>query len=169
MVRSLWVTRVLGVASTTHGFAYVVVENSNRLVEWGFRNVRSEAGFTTSLAAIAAKARPAFAACDTDRLAHRNVRGSRLQEALARVCRDCGAFPVAASRSILRGPEITKGVPNRVVVEAVAKRFPVLARKLPRKRRIWDGADDRVGVFIAAFAAAAALDGLEANQSEAGR
>lgn len=52
-------------------------------------------------------------------------------------------------------------ITNHAVGEEVVRRFPQLKRVLPRRRRLWDGVDDRMGVFVATFAALGALREVE--------
>lgn len=157
--------RILGIASTSRGFSFAVVENAERLVYWGSRRPQSSAALSKALDSVQARTRPAFAACETARRAWRGDRGQRVFSVLKTLCERNEIFLVSIDRDSLLGDTgTTRQATNRLVAEVMSRRFPALARRLPKPRRIWDGNGDSLGIFLAAFAAVAAIDGMRSHE-----
>ena len=154
--------RVLGIATTSHGFAFAAMEGPTRLLGWGQRDARSLPKLAAALARAVERWRPTLVAYEGERRAHQTSRGSAFMSLLVEMCRNSGGCLVRVD-----GPRRSReAVTSTVVAEEVAKTFPTLKRVLPKRRRLWDGADDRIGVFLAASAALCAVRQVEGDEQE---
>jgi hypothetical protein len=148
--------RILGLASTTHGFAFCVTEGAVRLLDWGRTNVLAEPDMRAALTRLMESSRPLFVACELQRSRRNAVRVRTLNRAVRAVCKERGVMILCVERQLAEsGGRGRRPVTNYQIAEAAASSYPLLASKLPRKRRIWDGSDDRIGILLAAAAAAA--------------
>lgn len=146
--------RILGVAATTHGFAFAVTESPDRLIDWGSRKTPSIARLAGGLALLIARARPLFIACEFARNRSRSRRAREFNIVLEAVCAKHGIMILCVERASVK--EYGKPAPtNHDLAQAAAARFQLIATKLPRRRRLWDGVDDRIGIFLAAASAVA--------------
>jgi hypothetical protein len=147
--------RILGVASTTHGFAFCVTEGSARLLDWGRTEARLEPEVRAALTRLVDSSRPLFVACEVRRAHRKSIRARTLNRALRAVCKEYGIMILCVERRVVEDPaRASRPVTNYEIADAAAASFPLLANKLPKRRRIWEGSDDRIGILLAAAAAA---------------
>jgi hypothetical protein len=146
--------RILAIDPTYRGFGYVVLEGSDRLVDWGLCEVRTDKKDKT-LRKIGELAR----LCGPDVLVvedirHRDCRrGERamdLIEAIATLAREMDVrvrcVPVAAVRQ--RFAEL--GATNKdAVAKILASQFPELDSFRPPRRRTWMPEAEQMAVFDA--------------------
>jgi hypothetical protein len=141
--------RVIGIASTAHGFAFAVLEGPGRLVDWGVYRVHSapdavKKAFDRTLV----KNRPLFIALDRKAAEKKRSRGRLFVEAVevAAAERAIMILDVESGRALESAAE---GRTKWDVAAGMAKLFQEVAHKLPERRRPWQSEDDRVGLFIA--------------------
>lgn len=146
--------RIVGVACTTHGFAFAVTEGPNRLLDWGTRKTVSRTNVLAHLDAIVERARPLFVVCEMARNQKRSDRARIFNDALISVCTDRDIMIICVERTCCEATGRQEPT-NSDIAEAVIALFPIIADKLPRQRKLWEGADDRIGIFLAAAAASA--------------
>lgn len=148
--------RILGVAATAHGFAFANTEGTDRLLDWGSRSRSSYESVYAELDAIITRGRPLFVACEVARNWERSERAHSFNEALIFVCARHDIMILAVERRSLdyqgRGQ---RPATNHDIAQGAAARFPLIADKLPRRRKLWEGSDDRIGILLAAAAAGA--------------
>lgn len=145
--------RILGVASTSHGFAYAVTEGPERIIRSGRVTCRSLP--TKDLEVLLDSSRPLFVAAEMERMVRSTGRKERCLATLLRaLCAERDLMILAVER--------TKGTTNADVAVAAAERFPILGAP-PRQRKAWQGHADGVGVFIAAAVAASGWDHFRAT------
>jgi hypothetical protein len=102
------------------------------------------------------RARPLFVASEIERNEERSVRARKFNDALKAVCAQYEIMILCVERHSVDTPRRgRRPVTNHDIAEAAARHFPLIADKLPRRRRIWDGSDDRIGVLLAAAIAVA--------------
>ena len=142
------VVRIIGIASTTKGFAYAVTEGSKRLVSWGLLRMPSRR-VPEALDDLFSRMRPLFVSFDGVAANKKRIRGRLFKHFLATTCTsrklmllstEC-RHAVDAGR---KGP-LTKWD----IASSLAQEFRELAHKLPEKRREWQSEDDRMGIFMA--------------------
>ncbi len=147
--------RVLGIAPSTRGFGFVLMEGENTLVDWGVKAVKRDknARSLSNVANLIDLYRPDVVALENTRLkeSRRSVRIKELVE---------GIIVLAKSQNIrvkLFSPKKLKiqflndeyGT-KQAMAESLAARFPEeLGFQLPKRRRIWMGPDYRMDIFIA--------------------
>ncbi len=154
------VVRILGVASTTKGFAFAVTEGPRRLVLWGMERGRG-AKISASLTRLLERSRPLFVAFDKLASDKKRSRGRLFSVFLDRACVSPRVMilPVQATKAVAT----IQGLPIRTkldLAKALAVDFRELSHVLPEKRKVWKSEDDRIGVFMALATAVAAWNGF---------
>lgn len=154
------VIRILGVASTTRGFAFALTEGPKRLVTWGLRRrAPTQAAVVSTLKRIVESSRPLFVAFEQEASERKGRRGKRFGKMLSAACRQYGVMIHAVDSKTVK---LLAGSPKASkwqVAHAVSKRFREIQHKLPQPRRAWQGEDDRIGSFLALAAALTMWDG----------
>lgn len=146
--------RVIGITSTSHGFAYAVLEGPTRLVDWGVYRLHS--GHDAVISAFdraLVKNRPLFVALDRILSARKRLRGRLFVEAVERAALARRIMILDTDSRKATGEE--KPTRWRIAAE-MARRFPEVAHKLPKPRKPWQSEDDRMGLFLALAAGAVA-------------
>ena len=145
------------------GLCFAVFEGPRRLVAWGCMG--------------AAKLKPKLVRRATEKLideyepdfvvleaSHGSRRGHRARRAIGIVREeslDYGAGVRMVSRTGVREAFATTGFTKHEIAQAIAKRFPELARLLPPPRQLWRSEPERMNVFDAASFALTALPDVE--------
>jgi hypothetical protein len=145
--------RILGVASTTHGFAFVTTDGPDHILDWGKHNFAELEDAMDALNVVVARSQPLFVACEIARNKKRSERGRTFNAALTAVCDESEIMILCVERTRAAGR--MREATDRDLAEVTASHFPSLAHMLTRPRRIWDGVDDRIGILLAAASASA--------------
>lgn len=150
--------RILAIDPTHRGFGYVVLEGSDRLVDWGLRQWRrgKSSNAVDRVCNLIRRVTPDVLViedtrCDSCR------RGERVREFLDRVAAatisEVRVRRVAAAA--VRARFSAAGAKNKdAVARILAAQFPELAPLLPPPRKPWKSEDERMAVFDAAALAA---------------
>ena len=144
--------RTLAIDPTTSGFGFVVLEGSERLVDWGLGRLEKpeDTLFQKRIEKLLDRTAPQVLVLED---MHDSRRGERAI-AWARI-----ALKSAAKRGIrverVGRAEVserfaTSGKTRWEVGLAISRFFPELAPSLPTKRRIWESEDRRMTIFTAA-------------------
>lgn len=150
------VVRIIGLASTTKGFAYAVTENSKRLVSWGLLRLSSRR-VPMALEKLFRKSRPLFVAFDATASDKKRVRGKFFKVIVEKSCDLHGLMILSsqARHAIDLGRQGVSATKWRIASE-LSKIFRELEHKLPNRRQEWTSEDDRMGIFMALATAVAA-------------
>lgn len=148
--------RIVGFALNPHGIAFAVVEDADWLLDCGSRKPASR-GVTAAIEEVLERYQPLFVACEMGRASHRSARARQFEDALLGVCAKRGLMILCVER-IRLAAEGRRYPTNYEVSLAAAERFPRIGKRVPTKRRLWEGANDSLGVFLAAASAAAGWD-----------
>lgn len=152
------VVRILGVASTTKGFAYAVTEGPRRLVLWGMEKGRG-AQISASIERLMYRSCPLFVAFDKLAARRKRTRGRLFSVYLERAClsQRVMILPVQSKSAVAPARlNLTKWDISKVM----ATDFPELSHVLPEKRKVWKSEDDRIGIFMALATTVAAWKGF---------
>lgn len=157
--RKRW--RVLAIDPTSKGFAYVVLEGRDFLIDWGARHVAHESCFRTKIGVLCDRYAPNFMVLEGELGSRRGKRArARIvaagQEAAARTM-----ATVKVSQGQVR--QELKTTTKWQVAKMVAHQFPELKSRLPKPRRLWMTEDDRMNVFDALSFALSVLNELEST------
>jgi Holliday junction resolvasome RuvABC endonuclease subunit len=156
--------RALAVDPTSRGLGFAVLEDRDRLVDWGGKQTTSKNRNAQCVAAVVALVRsyePDLLVLE-DCAAPRSHRCGRVQDLIRELRRVAASHtlpvllvsPPALRETCAGSPRATK----REVALALAKRFPELARQLPSPRKPWMSEDARMSVFDAVALAVTARD-----------
>lgn len=147
--------RVFAVDPGTHGFGYAVFEGSARLVDWRTKDIRKNKEFATiaTLEELLRRFEPDVLVVEN--CAHHSSRRSEritlLVEKMLATARKLGVKGHALPVAHVYRQFAQSGARNKhEIAAALAKRFPGLAPRLPRKRKPWESEDSRMGIFDAA-------------------
>lgn len=147
--------RILAIDPTPRGFGYVVFEGSERLVDWGTRNVRAQKN-RESIRAVSELLnlyRPQLLVLE-DVNARRSRRRKRVCDLLAALelhGRERGLTVRRISSYRVKQIFLARGIRNKhQVARFIAARFPELERYLPPERKPWMSEDPKTAIFDAA-------------------
>lgn len=144
--------RTLAVYPTGLGFGWVVCEGPFQLIESGVFATLDKgrpAASARKLVRLIKRIRPGefvIEAYDQRKPPVRAIAGS-----LVNAAADRGLFVEAHSRATVQRAFEAVGARTREDIAAVlARHFPALALRLPKRRRPWEGEDKRLAIFNAA-------------------
>jgi hypothetical protein len=150
---------VLAVYPNARGFAFVLFEGPNALVDWGISELRRSKrheGCVRFVSGLLEKNRP-------DVLLLRHMPGGRnagLAPQFIELAKSEGMPVVPISRNQVRQAFSSLGrAPRQAIVGEIARRLPIFASFQPGRRKIWNGEDRRMGLFDAASLAIAFFTG----------
>ncbi len=147
--------RILGIAPSTRGFGFALVEGLNTLVDWGVKSVTGDknTGCMAQVEKMIAHYQPDVLTLEDT--SHKSVRRSaRIRNLCKRIIRMAEGRDVAVllfSKEQVRQKFFTDGHGTKyAVAEILAKKFPEeIGFRLPPKRRPWMSEDYRMGIFDA--------------------
>lgn len=149
--------RVLGLASTTRGFAFAVLEGPDGLVDWGIRRT------APTRDAMERALRPILRAGQPSLLAIRDVKGSLKRrrgqlffDVVKDIAEDREIHLNELSKAEIQALSHSERQAKWDVALAMSLSFPEIARRLPPRRKPWQSEDDRIGLFLAVAAGVAA-------------
>ena len=155
-------TRTVAIDPTGKGFAFSVLEGSERLIDWGLARVwsNSDHEWLARVAEVFDRSDPRLLVLEKTLDCRRSPRARRLLEKLRSQALDRHVAIVSTTRQHVLSA--FGGVTNKwdLAVE-VAKWFPELTPRLPRKRQRWQNEDQRVRIFEATARALVVLHDLE--------
>ena len=148
--------RILGIAPTSHGYAFAVAEGPARLVDWARCDLLPRSRLELRLTRLVDRTRPLFVAAEIARNQKLSAKSRAFNKALQAVCEREGLMILCVERHNVYAPNRgSRPVTNHEIATAAAERFPEVANKLPSRRRLWHGRDDGIGILLAAALAAA--------------
>jgi hypothetical protein len=149
-------TRVLSIDPTTKGFAFVVFEGPELLLDWGVSDVspdRKNALCLTRIESLLSRYVPDVVVLEAydGKGSHRRRRVRSLIRSIRRLATRKGfrsrAFPRAEIRRAFAA--LGKATKHPIASE-IARRFPELAPRLPQARKFYESEDERMSIFDAA-------------------
>jgi hypothetical protein len=147
--------RLLSIAPTTVGFAYVVLEAPARLIVWGLATARDDERWIARVESLLASYAPETIVSPHPESCRSERSRQRLDD-LQTIALLRGIWTVAPSKESVRGmfPEARS---KHDIAVALVDRFPELRPRLPRKRKPWQSEDSRMKIFDALALMLAAL------------
>jgi hypothetical protein len=149
---------LLALAPTARGLGFIVIDGEYRLCGWGVKEARggNKNGQVLRCAtALMERYTPSILVIEDIRTARRHPRLVTLFAALTRVAKAHDVEVRRFTRSALRAHF---GVHTKhAIAEEVAKAIPLLAVRMPPKRKLWTSEDARQALFDAAALALLAL------------
>lgn len=142
----------MGLASTSKGFAYAVLEGPDRLVAWKLLRLPSRR-VPKALSAALKRMQPLFVAFNMGAASAKRTRGRFFRHYARAACAADGTLliPVKGLRS-----RAVRRSSKWHVAQELAVDFKELSLRVPKPRRAWESEDDRIGIFMALAAAVAA-------------
>lgn len=155
------VVRIMGLASTSKGFAYAVLEGPKRLVGWKLLRLSSRR-VPKALGGAFRRMKPLFVAFDAEAASRKRSRGRLFKHFLETACTSDGTLILHVDGRGAPAPK-RKRRSNWEIASGLAAQFTELAWRLPAKRLPWQSQDDRIGVFLALAAALSAWNTFTGN------
>ncbi len=146
--------RIAGVVSMPHGLAFAVTDGSDRLIDWGCQRASGRTQHLAVLDALFQRSRLLFVAAEISRNDERSARGREFNDALKSICTDHGVM-ILNVELVPEPSQVQVEPTNYEIACAAVERFGAIAGTLPKRRKRWEGVDDRIGIFVAAGLAAA--------------
>lgn len=150
---------VVGIDPTSRGFAFAVLEAPSFLVDWGERIVPARSGALLHKVDDLLRYRQPAVLVIEDVAAkgcRRRTRGREEIRQIARRAKARGIRVARVSRLAVRDT-LARGKSKYEVALRLAQVFPVLADRLPRRRKAWMSEDHRTDTLDALGFAAALL------------
>jgi len=148
-------TRIFALDPTTIGFGYAVFETPFHLVDWGLAHISGEkdSGAIARFEELLDQYRPDVVVLE-DPAAPGSRRRPRVQELLKKLqdtARERGiAIHLIPRLAVIECFSSTeKRATKYSITEHLAETFPVLAEKMPQKRKTWQSEDERIATFDA--------------------
>ncbi len=142
--------RVLAIELTPRGFAFAILEGSERLVDWGGRRVSGDTSiFLTKLEALVGRYRPDALVVEEPAGSGRDRRGREWLAWAEEYAADHSLRRYAVTRLTLQSHFTASGQTKHAIAQAVARLFPEIAGRLPAPRRPWQSEPPGLGIFIA--------------------
>jgi hypothetical protein len=152
--------RTLAVDPMCRGFAFVVLEGSERLLDWGtrdFRHHNTTKGFLVRVAKVIHDCDPSLIVVEAVSHSRRGARARERIRQLVAFARKRGIAVHQVARADVQRSFKASGTSKWEIAAAVARLFPDLETWLPHKRKLWTPEDDRMNTFDAASFAIVAL------------
>ena len=148
-------TRIFALDPTTKGFGYAIFETPFHLVDWGLAHVsgEKESGAIARFEELLDQYRPDIVILEDPAApgSRRRTRVQKLLERLRETARDRGIavhlIPRLAVIECFSSPD--KRATKYSITQHLAKTFPELAVKVPRRRKPWQSEDERMATFDA--------------------
>jgi hypothetical protein len=145
-------TRVLALDLHPRRFGYVVVESPDRLLDWGVRSHRHKRGSTIELIR---RLRSLLELWSPSVLVIRGSRQTRSRKGVGRGRLFRRMLAQARNRHVgvrilkQRATDLAETLPKYERAATAATRFPVLAQRLPPKRKPWESEHYSMSMFEA--------------------
>jgi hypothetical protein len=116
-----------------------------------------------ALDVVLRRTRPLFVASESHAGLNKRHRGQLFSEAVIVACAAHHIMVLEVNSADSLGVSGVSQPTKWDVAAAMAKCFPEVERKLPKRRKPWQGEDDRIGLFIALAVATVAWHGFRAR------
>ncbi|MCU1295177.1 MAG: hypothetical protein JWP08_4027 [Bryobacterales bacterium] len=145
--------RVLGVVPCPKGFGFAVLENGQRLLDWGVARLYSQSDeeFLDRVESFARRYKITVIAFEATERTRRGVRAKRQLMALTECTRSLQSTRKAIA--IDAAQKALNVTTRKDLANIVANWFPELHQHLPAVRKPWQSEDTRMSMFVAAFVA----------------
>ena len=158
--------RTLAIDPTWNGFAFVVLEGSEKLLDWGLCDIyrkKDERELIVRVAKVVEEHGPTAIVVETMASSRRGKLARRRITRIVGFARHHGIKVYRGSREEVREAFAGSGGTKREIALALAQLFPELEAWLPRTRKAWMREDERMSIFDAASFALAVLRRLEGS------
>ncbi|HEY6220264.1 MAG TPA: hypothetical protein VIV65_09400 [Gemmatimonadaceae bacterium] len=152
--------RTLAIDPMCRGFAYVVFEGSERLLDWGttdFRHDNTTKRFLARVAKVIDICDPSLVVVEVTTNSRRGTRAREWIRRLVAFVRRRGITVQQVTRADVQESFRASGTGKWEIATAVARLLPDLETRLPHKRKPWTTEDERMNIFDAASFALVAL------------
>ena len=147
--------RILGIAPSTRGFGFALIEGLNTLADWGVKSIKGDknAGTVAKVDGLIAHYEPSVVVLENTsaKSVRRSARIRALTKCIAFSARNRNVMVILLTREHVRRTFFADGDGTKhALAEIIAKQFPdELGFRLPPKRRPWMSEDSRMDIFDA--------------------
>lgn len=146
--------RIIALDVHPRGFSFAIFEGPGELLDCGARSFRKGTNAVrvppqTKIAVLFEDFDPTAVVLD-DQVLHRINGTSRIGDTLRKVAQEHGISLEFVARDAVKQSLAGCGSNKHEIASALAQRFPILASKLPPKRKCWQSEDYRTSIFDAA-------------------
>lgn len=146
------ITRYIGLEATSTGFHFAVLEDTERLIDWGGKEVQSTTTgiFIDKLSGIIDHYRPDVLVVEDPA---GSLKGKTVKKWLAwaeeYATQERKIKSVAVSKEEFQVFTSSYGSSKHEMAKRLARLFPELERLVPPPRKIWKSEKRRMGIFVA--------------------
>jgi hypothetical protein len=153
------VVRVIALDPSRRGFAFAVLEGSERLVEWGVAALSSneDREYLVRVSELFDRYPPDLLVLEGEKGSRRGLRARRRIRKAAALAGERKVSVLTPSRADVRRVFEASGTTKWEIAVAISRFFTELEPRLPRKRKPWMPEDERMGIFDAVSFALTAL------------
>lgn len=158
IVRSPKLLRVLAIDPSPRGFGFAVLEGPARLIDWGVAELYSkdDKELLVRIDAMVDRYKPTLVVLEDILKTRRRGRGIRRLCAIADYAHSRRIRLGTVSRLQVQAVFNATGTTKHDVALMIAKTFPELEPRLPKRRTLWTSEDERMNIFDAVAMALAA-------------
>ena len=144
--------RTLAIDPTTSGFGFVLLEGSERLVDWGLGRLEKpkDSLFLKRIEKLLDRTAPQLLVLEDMEDSRRGERATAWARIAEKSAAKRGIRVETISRREVSEHFALSGKTRWEVGLAISRFFPELTPSLPKKRRIWESEDRRMTIFTAA-------------------
>jgi len=149
----------LSLDPTSAGFCYAVLQGTETLLDWGSTELsaRTREMVLQRIGKIIRRYAPSLIVIETVERSRRGVWAREFTASVEEFCRAGSIEVVKVSRRQVQEEFAATGRTKYNIAVAVARLFPELEPRLPRKRKAWMSEDERMSIFDAVSLALVAL------------
>ena len=144
------VTRYLGIEATSKGFCFAVLEDTERLIDWGCREVTGDTSFfLRKLGQVIDTYRPDVLVVEEPA---ESLKGEKVKDWLTwaeEYAHKRKITSVAVSKEAFQACTASYGSSKRERAKRLARLFPELEKLVPPRRKAWKSEKRRIGIFVA--------------------
>ena len=144
------VTRYLGIETTSTGFCFAVLNDTERLIDWGCREVEGDTSFfLRKLGKVIDTYRPDVLVVEDPA---ESLKGDKVKDWLAwaeEYAHKRKIKSVAVSREMFQALTASYGSSKRERAKRLGRLFPELEKLVPPRRKTWKSEKRRMGIFVA--------------------
>lgn len=155
--------RVLGLDPMPRGIAWIVLEGSERLIDWGITRQKTVKQAARKVSALRDQFLPDLLVIEDPEGSRRGPRAIDIIETISLDAEAEGIPAMVVTREAVSAGFAHVGTTKQEIAEALARVFPELEHKLPTKRKPWEAEDERMGIFDALSFAMTALSILSTD------
>lgn len=144
------ITRLIGIEATSKGFCFAVLEDTERLIDWGGREVKPSTGeFIDKFGALIDRYRPDIVVIEDPAGSRKSRHVKEWLVWAEEYAHQRRVLPIAVFRDDFHVFTSRYGSRKHHLAVALARFFPELETRVPPPRQPWESEKWRTSIFVA--------------------